>query len=139
MEARLRAAEQARREPIAVIGIGCRLPGGAVTPEAYWQLLQDGVDAIGEVPADRWQIDDYYDPNPDAPGKMATRYGAFLDGVDGFDSRFFGISPREAASMDPQQRLLLEVGWEALENAAQAPDKLEGSRTACMSVVHQRL
>lgn len=129
METRLRAAEQLRTEPIAVTGIGCRLPGGAVTPEDYWQLLKNGVDAVGEVPSDRWNIDDYYDPDPDRPDKMATRYGAFLDGIDRFDARCFGISPREAASMDPQQRLLLEVSWEALEHAAQAPDKLEGSQT----------
>jgi acyl transferase domain-containing protein/ubiquinone/menaquinone biosynthesis C-methylase UbiE/acyl carrier protein len=129
MEERLRASEHLRTEPIAVIGIGCRLPGGASSAEEYWQLLKNGVDAVGEVPSDRWDIDDYYDPNPDTPGKMATRYGAFLEGIDKFDARCFGISPREAASMDPQQRLLLEVSWEALEHAAQAPDKLAGSKT----------
>ena len=81
------------------------------------------------MPASRWKIDDYYDPDPDAPGKMSTRWGGFLDAVDGFDPEFFGISPREAVSMDPQQRLLLEVAWEALENAGQGPRDLAVGRT----------
>src|SRR5487761_1186249 len=116
-------------EPIAVIGIGCRFPGGADDPESFWKLLAEGRDAVREVPPDRWDADAYYDPNPDAPGKMWTRSGGFLDRVDGFDAAFFGISPREATYMDPQQRLLLEVCWEALENAGIAPDSLGGSRT----------
>src|SRR3954462_7415250 len=90
------------REPLAIVGIGCRFPGGADTPEAFWALLRDGVDAVREVPADRWDVDAYYDADPDAPGKMNTRYGAFLDAVDQFDAEFFGIAPREAAAMDPQ-------------------------------------
>ncbi|TSC24496.1 SDR family NAD(P)-dependent oxidoreductase [Corallococcus sp. Z5C101001] len=129
LEARLAAVEQARREPIALVGIGCRFPGGAVDPDSFWELLRDGRDATSEVPADRWRIDDYFDADPEAPGKMYTRRGAFLDRVDAFDAAFFGISPREAASMDPQQRLLLEVAWEALEHAGIAPDRLSGSRT----------
>ncbi|MFB1483786.1 type I polyketide synthase [Corallococcus sp. RDP092CA] len=129
LEARLAAVEQARREPIALVGIGCRFPGGAVDPASFWELLRDGRDATSEVPADRWRIDDYFDADPDAPGKMYTRRGAFLDRVDAFDAAFFGISPREAASMDPQQRLLLEVAWEALEHAGIAPDRLSGTRT----------
>ncbi|MCA9958477.1 MAG: type I polyketide synthase, partial [Anaerolineales bacterium] len=129
MQARLEAVEQAKREPIAIVGIGCRFPGGAHDADSFWELLRDGVDTVGEVPADRWDVDAYYDPDPDAPGKMYTRWGAFLDQVDQFDPQFFGITPREAVSMDPQQRLLLEVTWEALENAAQAPDQLAGSRT----------
>src|SRR5262249_16060429 len=116
-------------EPIAVIGMGCRFPGGASHPEAYWQLLRAGVDAITEVPATRWDVNVYYDPDPDVPGKMYTRYGGFLEAVDQLDHQFFGISPREAASMDPQQRLLLEVAWEALEHAGQAPDQLRESPT----------
>src|SRR4051794_28116261 len=99
-------------EPIAVVGLGCRFPGGANSPAAYWQLLRDGVDAVSEVPADRWDIDAYFDPNPDAPGKMYTRWGGFIKGVDLFEPQFFGIAPREAVSLDPQQRLLLEVAWE---------------------------
>jgi acyl transferase domain-containing protein/NADPH:quinone reductase-like Zn-dependent oxidoreductase/acyl carrier protein/SAM-dependent methyltransferase len=116
-------------EPIAVIGLGCRFPGGATDPESFWRLLRDGVDAITEIPRDRWDIDAYYDPLPDAPGKMYTRHGGFLEDVDKFDAQFFGISPREAVGMDPQQRLLLEASWEALEHAGQAPDRLMGTRT----------
>ncbi len=116
-------------EPIAIIGIGCRLPG-ASDPESYWKLLRNGVDAITEVPADRWDIEAVYDPNPKVPGKMSTRWGGFIQqGAGDFDANFFGISPREAERMDPQQRIALEVAWEALEDAALAPDKLSGSQT----------
>ncbi|MGD9733432.1 MAG: SDR family NAD(P)-dependent oxidoreductase [Desulfamplus sp.] len=113
-------------EPIAVIGMGCRFPGGADTPSKYWELLKNGQDAIVEVPPYRWNIDDCFDPNPDAIGKMYCRYGGFLGRVDGFDSLFFGLSPREAARMDPQHRFILEVAWEALEHAAIPPSKLYG-------------
>jgi acyl transferase domain-containing protein len=115
-------------EPIAIIGIGCRFPG-AKDPETFWQLLRDGVDAITEIPTNRWNINELYDPNPESPGKMSSRYGGFLQQVDQFDPHFFGISPREAVSMDPQQRLLLEVAWEALEDAGQVQKRLAGSRT----------
>ncbi len=114
-------------EPIAIVGIGCRFPGGADSPEAFWRLLREGKDAVTEVPADRWDLQEWHDPDPNAAGKMYTRHGAFLDGVDQFDAAFFRIAPREAVSMDPQQRLLLEVAWEALEHAALAPDQLAGS------------
>src|SRR6201996_2276787 len=110
----------AATEPIAIIGIGCRFPG-ADGPAAFWRLLRDGVDAIAEIPSDRWNVD--------ASGPATTRWGGFLDQVDQFDPQFFGISPREAARMDPQQRLLLEVAWEALEDAGQVPEQLAGSRT----------
>ena len=113
-----------------MIGLGCRFPGGADSPAGYWRLLRDGVDAVREVPADRWDVERIYDADPDAPGRSYARRGGFLDAVDRFDPQFFGISPREAAGMDPQQRLLLEVTWEALEDAGQAPDRLAGSRPA---------
>ncbi|CQD10500.1 phenolpthiocerol synthesis type-I polyketide synthase PpsD [Mycobacterium lentiflavum] len=119
-------------EPIAVVGIGCRLPGNVTGPESFWQLLIDGRDAVGEVPADRWNADAFYDPDPQAPGRMTTKWGGFLDDVAGFDADFFGITPREAVAMDPQQRILLEVAWEALEHAGLAPDSLSGSRTAAI-------
>ncbi len=129
VRSRLEALERQQTEPIAIIGIGCRFPGGVTDPESFWDLLFNGVDAISEVPADRWDIDAYYGPDPGTPGKMYTRYGGFIHDVDQFDPTFFGISPREANSMDPQQRLLLEVAWEALENAGQAPDQLGESPT----------
>ena len=126
---KLKAAEQAKNEPIAVVGMGCRFPGGANSPEEFWELLKNGVDAIAPVPKERWDIDAYYDPDPDTPGKMYTRYGGFVDRVDEFDAQFFGISPREAVNLDPQQRLLLEVSWSALENGGQVPAELAGSKT----------
>ena len=129
LRAKLDRIERREREPIAIIGIGCRFPGDVRGVEDYWRLLRDGVDAIVEVPADRWDIDAYYDPDPDAPGKMSTRYGGFMDQVDLFDAGFFGISDREAAEMDPQQRVLLEVAWEALENAGHDPRGLKDSAT----------
>ena len=129
LRAKLDAIERARIEPIAIIGLGCRFPGGASTPEAYWKILNEGTDAIREVPSSRWDIEAYYDPDPDAPGKMYVRKSGFIDRVDQFEPQFFGISPREAASMDPQQRLLLEVTWETLEHAGIIPGELAGSTT----------
>ena len=127
--AKLRAADQAKTEPIAIVGMGCRLPGGAETPELLWSLLREGKDGIREIPSDRWDVEAYYDADPAARGKMYVRQGGFLEKVDGFDAHFFRVSPREAVSMDPQHRLLLEVVWEALENAGVAPDSLAGSPT----------
>ena len=130
LRARLAEAERVRSEPIAIIGMACRFPGGVNSPAAYWRLLHEGTDAVVEVPPERWDIDAYYDPDPEAAGKMYTRCGGFLqEPVDRFDPDLFGITPREAVSMDPQQRLLLEVSWEALEQAGQAPDRLIGSST----------
>ncbi|GCE45199.1 glutamate-1-semialdehyde-2,1-aminomutase [Thermosporothrix hazakensis] len=116
------------QEPIAIIGMSCRFPG-AESLTAFLQLLQNGDDAIREVPADRWNAQTFYSPEANTPGKMNTRWGGFLDQVDQFDAPFFNISPREAVRIDPQQRLILEVSWEALENAGHAPDSLAGSRT----------
>lgn len=129
LQARLDEIERQRNEPIAIVGIGCRMPGSEPGPEEFWDLLANGVDAIGEVPADRWDGPAYYDPDPDTPGRTATMWGSFLPAVDRFDAPFFNISRREAVSMDPQQRLLLEVCWEALENAGQSPGKLAGTST----------
>ncbi len=127
--AKLKALEWAKREPIAIIGLACRFPGGVNTPEAFWQLLRDGRDTIVAVPADRWGMDVYDDLAVDAHIKESMRWGSFLAQVDTFDPQFFGISPREAESMDPQQRLILEVAWEALENASLAADRLVDSQT----------
>ncbi len=128
MQARLDAAERARNEPVAVIGLSCRFPGGANDPEAYWQLLAEGRDAVSNVPADRWDTAAYADLEP-GEGKALAWYGGFLDSIDQFEPQLFGISPREAASLDPQQRLALEVSWEALERAGLAPDRLNGTQT----------
>ncbi|MFF4159219.1 SDR family NAD(P)-dependent oxidoreductase [Streptomyces sp. NPDC001678] len=116
-------------EPVAIVGMGCRFPGGADSPKAFWDLLCEGRDAITEVPADRWKVDEFYDSDPSVPGRTPTRWGGFLDGVDRFDARFFGIPAPEAARMDPQQRLLAEVAWEALEDAGIPAESLAGSRT----------
>ncbi|MEP6915480.1 MAG: type I polyketide synthase, partial [Acidobacteriota bacterium] len=129
MKAKLEAAERRRNEPIAIIGMGCRFPAGANSPEQFWELLRSGVSAVAEIPMSRWDVDAYYDADPDAVGRMYTRWAGLLDQVDQFEPQFFGISPREAVRMDPQQRLVLEVAWEALEAAAQPPDKLQNSST----------
>ncbi|MBX9645644.1 MAG: acyltransferase domain-containing protein [Xanthobacteraceae bacterium] len=129
LRSRIATFELASSEPIAIVGLGCRLPGGITDAQSMWRVLQDGVDTIGQVPENRWDADSLFDADPDSRGTMATRYGGFLDDVDRFDAMFFGISPREAASMDPQQRLMLEVNWLALENAGIAPDSLAGSPT----------
>lgn len=114
-------------EPIAIVGIGCRFPGGANGPEAFWRLLCEGVDAISDIPPDRWDVEKFYHPIPGKPGKSYSRRGGFIQGIKQFDALFFGISPREAARMDPQQKLLLEVSWEALENANLFVDRKEPS------------
>jgi acyl transferase domain-containing protein len=129
MQTKVDALERSRTEPVAIIGMSCRLPGEANDPDAYWRLLHNGADAVREVPDNRWDVDAFYDPDPEAVGKMYTRHGGFLSNIDLFDPQFFGISPREAVSMDPQQRLLLEVAWEALERAGQIWDRLEESQT----------
>ncbi|MCF8170955.1 MAG: type I polyketide synthase [Candidatus Methylopumilus sp.] len=119
-----------KKEPIAIIGMACRFPAGANSPEQYWNLLDQGVDGVTEAPETRWKISDYLSSDKLAPGKMYTARGGFIDQpVDEFDARFFGISPREANGLDPQQRLLLEVSWEALEDAGILPATLKHSRT----------
>ena len=123
----LKRGYSADAEPIAIVGIGCRFPGGANSPEVFWRLLCDGVDAITDIPPDRPELRDLYDPTPGAPGKIVTREGGFLADLDRFDPYSFGISPREAACIDPQQRLLLEVAWEAFEDAGIVPVKAPGN------------
>ncbi len=136
LQAKVDGLQRGRHMPIAIVGMGCRFPGGANNPEAYWQLLVNGVDAVRELPPDRWRKHDGADaglpaddPRDGQGARAVSWYGGYLDDIDQFDPHFFGISPREAASMDPQQRLVLEVGWEALESAGLAPDGLMGSQT----------
>ena len=129
MREKLDETTRRKNEPIAIVGAGMRLPGGVHDEASLWGMLSEGVDAVSEIPKDRWDVDAYYDPDPDKPGKMNVRRGAFLGEVDRFDADFFSVSPREAVEMDPQQRILLEVSWEALENSAIAPANLFGGHT----------
>lgn len=128
MRKKLEKLQNEKREPIAVIGMGCKFPKANGVDE-YWDLLKNGIDAITEVPKGRWDVDKFYSPEAGEKGKMTTRYGGFIDDVDKFDPQFFGISPREAAGMDPQQRLLLQVVWQAFENAGVVPSSVKGSKT----------
>ena len=136
---RLRAHETAAAgrggtsEPVAVVGIGCRLPGGIDGPGDFWAALRGGVDSVAEIPPGRWDVERYYDPSPATPGKMNTRWGGFLDEVDEFDAQFFGISPREAESMDPQQRLVLEVSLGGARARRLATDSARGQRAPASS------
>ena len=115
--------------PIAVIGMACRLPGDIDSPDLLWDALLRGDDLITEVPAERWDINEIYDPEPGVPGRSVSRWGGFLDDVAGFDFEFFGYGEREATAIDPQQRLLLETSWEAIEHAGLAPSSLLGTST----------
>ena len=129
LEEKLKAVLAARSEPIAIVGMACRFPGGVNSAQEYWQLLLNETDAISEVPKERWDIDAYNGPSARGDAHISSRFGGFIDKVDEFDPAFFEISPREATSLDPQQRLMLEVVWEALEEGNQNPGQLYGSNT----------
>ena len=124
-----RSQSAAVREPLAIIGIGCHFPGGANSPQAFWDMLCAGIDATRDVPEDRWNVRKFYDPEGKKAGKMSTFHGGYLERLDQFDAQFFGISPREAIWLDPQQRLLLQVTWEALEDAGLVAEQLSDSNT----------
>ncbi|HBI83926.1 MAG TPA: polyketide synthase, partial [Alcaligenaceae bacterium] len=122
--------ELKRKSSIAIIGMACRFPGGASTPDKFWNVLSQGIDAVIQAPASRWNAEDFLDKDTKKPGKMYTAQGGFLqEDIEAFDAQFFGITPNEARSMDPQHRLLLEVSLEAFENAYQVPEKLKFSKT----------
>ena len=134
---------QIEEDPIVIVGMACQFPGGANNLKSFWELLEQGKDAVGEIPENRWDMKIWYDPDPDKAGKIYSPYGAFLEQIDQFDAEFFGIIPREAIAIDPQQRLLLETAWQALEMSGQNPQKLRNSQTGvfigCMTQDYAQL
>ena len=124
-----KTVDKTRVTPVAVIGMACRLPGGIDSPDLLWEALLRGDDLVTEVPPDRWDIDEYYDPEPGVPGRSICKWGAFMDNIADFDPEFFGIPEQEAIAMDPQHRLLLETSWEAMEHAGLTPQKMADSLT----------
>src|ERR1700712_5361857 len=120
--------KQASNPGFAVTGFAARLPGAA-DADGFWEVLEQGQDAVSEIPRERWNLEEYFDPDPDVPGKMATRRAGLIEDVSGFDAAFFGVSTREAVFMDPQHRLLLETAWQAVEHSGTAPSALAGTRT----------
>ena len=121
------ASTALQKDGIAIVGIGCRFPGGINNVESFWKLLTEGREAVCDVPPDRWNVERFYDPEPGLVGKTVAKRGGFVDGIDQFDPQFFGISPREAPYIDPQQRLLLETAWEAIEDAGMVLDLDKGT------------
>ena len=123
--------ESTEKEALAIVGIGCRLPGGVFDVESFWEFLSEGRTGIVEVPENRWDLRRFYHDDPSVPGRMNTRRGGFVENHDHFDARFWGITPREAMRMDPQQRWLLEVAWEAIEDSGTPPSDLQGQKVGC--------
>lgn len=128
--------DRTRVTPVAVIGMGCRLPGGIDSPDRLWEALLRGDDLVTEIPADRWDIDEYYDPEPGVPGRTDCKWGAYLDNVGDFDPEFFGIGEKEAIAIDPQHRLLLETSWEAMEHGGLTPNQMASRTGVFVGLVH---